>query len=660
MTTLTLVGPTLAAVLMLGGWMLAGSRDDQHQPRRAYVALGEWLAIIGTLLALVTLPTDLPPSTYAVALAATVLAGLVLVRGAGRLAQGWTTAAEVVTSAVWLGWTRPQRVVWSTLAALAGLGLAVWLADQGSPWAGLLGALMAIAPARWHLPAGFGREQNRTGVEIATAGTWRGAEWDSHEAERRSSPIRVRFRGDEQPCLVTAPLPPSWRASALEADRAELRERLSAWGSPWAVEMDPSSRRLRARLCEPLPTRWVIPSDRSWEWIGKHKPSALALYLGEAQDADTGEAFPLWWDPDATDPHALIGGKTKSGKSVGLRLLVAQAVARGWGVIIADPKGVDFVWAGRLPGVRYFPGVNCLDGLAEAVGEMQERQGWLQRSLWTGAAGADEEGDLLKVPGQPYQPCLVIVDEAAEIAGLGDKDDKAQTAERLSSLARLSRFVGMICAFATQRPDVKFLSGETKANLGTRVLYGSAGPTLTNMVLDMASRDLAKLTAGVRGRGRAVITEGTALEFQGGFITPRTVKGLRGVLDDDNLPKVRFAEEPEWRRWVRAGKAAEAMDPAALKHPDYDRVAADLDAKMAEADAAAEGEEDGKQSDHAEPGTEDKPRPERGRKKRQDRDDAEGGIEESPAPGSGSDPAPDDDSPDPADEIDPLDFWEED
>lgn len=352
MTPLTLVGPVLAAVLMLGGWLLAGSRDEHGQPRRGYVAAGEWLAMSGLLLGLLALPPTLPPSTYAAALAATILVGLVLVRGAGRLAQGWTTAAKVVTSAVWLSRTRPKRVVWSVLAVVAGLGLAIGLADQGSQWAGILGALVAIAPVRWHLPWGASRERARTGVEVATAGTWRGAEWDSHEAERHSAPIRVRFRGDDQPCLVSAPLPPSWRASTLEADRAELRERLSAWGSPWMVAMDSSRRRIRAVLCEPLPTRWVIPQHRSWEWIDKRKPSPLALYLGEAQDADSGEAFPLWWEPDATDPHALIEGKRKDGGSEAAR---RAGHREGLGCHHRGPEGRRFrvgralAWRALLP-----------------------------------------------------------------------------------------------------------------------------------------------------------------------------------------------------------------------------------------------------------------------------------------------------------------------
>lgn len=143
----------------------------------------------------------------------------------------------------------------------------------------------------------------------------------------------------------------------------------------------------------------------------------------------------------------------------------------------------------------------------------------------------------------------------------------------------------MVCAFATQRPDVKFLSGETKANLGTRVMYGSGGPTLTNMVLEMSLKELSKLTDTCRGRGRAVVTEGTAVEFQGGFISPSNVKALRGVLEPDGLTPVRYVEEPEWRSLLRAGTSTEEMSVDALKHPDYDRVAAEIDQSIEASEA---------------------------------------------------------------------------
>ncbi|MCT1561367.1 FtsK/SpoIIIE domain-containing protein [Brevibacterium casei] len=586
MTGSAMIGPILALALMIGGWLVAGSRNQHQQPRRALVGLGQWMAMTGFLLALLSIPPAVGARRYAVALVLLLVAGIVLVRRAGRNAVGWTSTGEIVTSAVILCWRTPRRVLWSLGALLLGIGVAVWLAQGSWPLSGLLGGLVILAPARWWIRAGYEREKARTGVEKALAGVITGGEeWDGHTASMRGAPIKVKFRGDVTPAKIVGPLPPGWRETSMERDRAEIRGRLTHWGSPWTIVTDSSGRAVCATLCEPLPTAVRLPQTRSWKWIDANKPSPLALYLGEAQDADLGETFPLWWDPDATDPHALIGGKTKSGKTVGLRLLVAQAIVRGWDVIIADPKGVDFVWAGRLPGVRYFPGKDCINGVVEAVAEMHARQDWLSRQLWSGKDGADEEGDLLKVQGQPYAPCLVIVDEAAELSGLGDGDQQKETQANLSSLARLSRFAGMVCAFATQRPDVKFLSGETKANLGTRVMYGSGGPTLTNMVLEMSLKELSKLTDTCRGRGRAVVTEGTAVEFQGGFISPSNVKALRGVLEPDGLTPVRYVEEPEWRSLLRAGTSTEEMSVDALKHPDYDRVAAEIDQRIEASEA---------------------------------------------------------------------------
>ncbi len=619
----TYAGLMIAAALSLGGWMVAQSRDEHGQPRKGTTRLGTVLAAMGLLLGVLAVPSSLPPATFAAGLAGVLAVGLLLLRGAAVRATGWTSTAEAFTTAVGLAWASPRRAMVSLCCLAGGLTLAGMLAQRGEPLSALLGALAVLAAARWWWRAAWARERTRTAAEGAVAGVLSGGpDWDPAQAAVRQAPVRVRFDAVGTPVAITGPLPPQWRADRAERDRAEIRARLERLtglvGAPWAVDFNSTARTIRAERCAPLPAMLGVPQDRSWGWIDKHKPSPLALYLGEAQDANTGESFPLWWDPDATDPHALIGGKTKSGKTVGLRLLVAQAIARGWDVIIADPKGVDFVWAGRLPGVRYFPGPDCLQGIVEAIGEMKERQAWLGRNLWTGGEGADEQGDLLKVQGQPYRPCLVIVDEAAEAAGLGEKEEQAATAAGLSSLARLSRFA--------------------------RVLYGSAGPTLTNMVLDMPARDLAKLSDSCRGRGRAVIMEGTALEFQGGFIAPAAVKRLRGVLAADRLPKPRFAKVPEWHGWVRDG----AEPPAsALQHRDYDRVAKALDDEIAARDAQIEA---GKVADGPAP----VPAPDSPDSGDSRPGEMRGGREPKSAKPKPEKPS----EADPDSEIDPLDFFE--
>ena len=155
---MTYVGLMIAATLGLGGWLCAQQRDEHGQPRKGTVRMGTLLAAAGLLLGVVSIPTALPAIPVAVLLLAVLAAGLLLLRGAGRRAVGWTSAAEVATTAVGLGWASPRRAIWSLLTLGASVVLAAHLAVYGGPLAGLLGALTALAPARWWLGAAYRRE----------------------------------------------------------------------------------------------------------------------------------------------------------------------------------------------------------------------------------------------------------------------------------------------------------------------------------------------------------------------------------------------------------------------------------------------------------------------------------------------------------------------
>lgn len=266
---------------------------------------------------------------------------------------------------------------------------------------------------------------------------------------------------------------------------------------------------------------------------------------------------------------------------------------------------------------------------------MDERRAWVGKKVWSGKPGSDEEPDLLRIAGQPYRPCLVILDEAAEAAGIGDSDQQKVTKVNMSRLARLSRAAGIICAFATQRPDVSFLPGETKANLGTRIMFLSDGDsTMTQMILDRPSKDLGRLTAQSRGRGRVLVGGGDPVETQGAFVTVDEIKKRVGVLPDDRLEPVRFVAEPEWRALLRADSKA--------------GTASDEQAGMAESETVAN------------------PKPIDGRRSSQNRDADQGDRERTPNQESGEDPGTKSAKPDPETEdgpnadlsIDPLDFFE--
>lgn len=78
---------------------------------------------------------------------------------------------------------------------------------------------------------------------------------------------------------------------------------------------------------------------------------------------------------------------------------------------------------------------------------------------------------------------------------------KSEAQSMIGSIARLGRAAGTHLMIATQRPDVKILSGELKSNLGMRAACGQMNPTASMMTLDSSS---AVRTPG-HPKGRAVL-----------------------------------------------------------------------------------------------------------------------------------------------------------
>ena len=253
-------------------------------------------------------------------------------------------------------------------------------------------------------------------------------------------------------------------------------------------------------------------------------PNGLALRLGQAINAAGDAPEWVWWDPDAADPHLLSTGPTRSGKSVLLRVLLAQALAGGWVVIIADPKGVDYRWADGLPGIRRASGERAFEAIDWAREEMARRQNWMENHAPRTAANLGES------PNNPFMPCLVIIDETAELLELdGDAEDakeararREQTRKSLGSLARRSRFVSIVMCVATQRADATIIPVETRGNLGTRVLTGEGEPGHKQMAF--GTQQIPRLRAGYpQGRGRVMVGGGMPREMQVPWISTEDI-----------------------------------------------------------------------------------------------------------------------------------------
>lgn len=183
-------------------------------------------------------------------------------------------------------------------------------------------------------------------------------------------------------------------------------------------------------------------------------------------------------------PHILIGGSTGSGKSVLLKLLLMQCVAKGSKVYIADFKGgVDFppVWHEKCEIIT--DQEKLLNILDEVVAELESRKTLLCQS------GCHNINDYNETSiKNPVQRIIIGCDEIAEVldkTGLDKacKEIVGKIEMRLSIIARQGRAFGIHLIIATQRPDANILSGQIRNNIDMRIC-GRADDVLSKIILD--------------------------------------------------------------------------------------------------------------------------------------------------------------------------------
>lgn len=82
----------------------------------------------------------------------------------------------------------------------------------------------------------------------------------------------------------------------------------------------------------------------------------------------------------------------------------------------------------------------------------------------------------------------------------GKEEDalKGEAAMIIGSIARLGRAAGVHLVIATQRPDAKIISGETKANLGVRINAGRTDSNASSMIL--GTGEGTRVRSNPRGR----------------------------------------------------------------------------------------------------------------------------------------------------------------
>lgn len=536
MTGSALIGPMLASVLLVGGWFVAGSRDEHKLPRRGLVGLGQWMSMAGFVLGLLAIPPALGATRYAIALTILLLVGVALVRGAGRNSVGWTSTAEVVTSAVLLSWRTPRRILSSLLSGLAGIGVAVWLAGNSWPLAGLLGGLIALAPARWWMRAGYAREKARTGMEKAMAGVLSGGEeWDGRSAALRGAPAKVSFRNDSEPDSVTYPLPPSWREKETEALEEDMRARLATWGY-WLTKVDASKRAATAENVEPLPNmiayKGETASDRGEVILGLARLSRRA---SRALGGTYGQVVKFLWDTRVA-PHGLVVGTTGGGKSSTFRVIISSWCRHpNKRVVLLDPKDVEFeLFRGRRNVLTVAQTVEEMtDALRQVNAEYNRRKELCKKYGVTAVWNLPKE----------VQPTswLVITDEVMDFldkSPVNSDEAKALNDLRAEAIDIFNRFfmkarvMDIHGLLAGQRLDKSVLTGRIQNNAPLRVLT-------------------------------SVTEAGSSERYMIGLqeIEPESAVAGRGVLKSVRFPEsevqLTFLDEDELDRWLPMDDRAE-------------------------------------------------------------------------------------------------------
>lgn len=186
----------------------------------------------------------------------------------------------------------------------------------------------------------------------------------------------------------------------------------------------------------------------------------------------------------AKAPHLLIAGQTGSGKSVCINSIICSLVRNvslsDFDLMLVDPKGVELNDYEALPNcingkVLVEPGVS-LDGLRWLCDEMDRRYALLTKYCHRNIHSYNEWVKTMPVGVDCVEKMRYIVCVVDEFADLM-MTSGAELTSIVQRLAQKSRAVGIHLILATQRPSVKVVTGDLKANLPCRIAFKVSSST---------------------------------------------------------------------------------------------------------------------------------------------------------------------------------------
>ncbi|WP_371187838.1 FtsK/SpoIIIE domain-containing protein [Thalassotalea maritima] len=172
---------------------------------------------------------------------------------------------------------------------------------------------------------------------------------------------------------------------------------------------------------------------------------------------------------DGASPHALIGGQTKSGKSILMNNMIVDLLMTNspshLKLRLFDPKQVEFIAYTKAPHLAH-PVVLDKDTAVSRLQELEELMNERYRCLMT-LGVRDFEAHNRKYPDNQMSREVVFFDELAD--WILDKDFKEQAKDIIVKLSSKGRAAGIHLILATQRPSADVVFPLLRANLDTKI-----------------------------------------------------------------------------------------------------------------------------------------------------------------------------------------------
>ena len=286
--------------------------------------------------------------------------------------------------------------------------------------------------------------------------------------------------------------------------------------------------------------RGVLESD---EWKNTTNPLAFAVgkdISGKSVVANL-----------AKMPHLLIAGTTGSGKSVMTNTLITSLLYRNspsdMKLVIVDPKQVEMAQYEDIPHLLtpiITSTEKALSALKWSVNEMERRYSLMAKEkvknivdynkkmaenggkvTMKDADGAEQQHDGGKMP---Y--IVIVIDEMADLMMMAGKDLEVL----IVRIAQKGRAAGIHLVLATQRPEVKVITGLIKANIPGRIAFAVGSQIDSRIMLDQSGAekllgqgDMLMWTTEMMGKPRRI---------QGAFSSDEDIAKVTNFLREQQGP----------------------------------------------------------------------------------------------------------------------------